>query len=281
MGRHLRGFRSRLSFAPVDCFRMSRDITAAPPIPADQRIAYGADTSQFFDLFLPASKAKPRESAAGLISGLVVMIHGGFWRAKYDLAHVSHLCAALAAAGIATASLEYRRVGNGGGWPATFEDVRAGLAAVRKHFAAAPAVIGHSAGGHLALCLAADPQREETPAMKGVVALAPVADLQLAYALHLSNDAVVHFLGGTPSERPDAYAAADAARHASAIPRTLIHGTHDDVVPIALSQSYVEQRRADRGQLELVELADASHFDLIDPLAPAFKVVLESVLRLV
>ncbi|MDP9268456.1 MAG: alpha/beta fold hydrolase [Acidobacteriota bacterium] len=258
---------------------MSRDITAVPPIPADQRHAYGADVSQFFDLFLPASTpgSKPR----GFAVGFLLMIHGGFWRARYDLTHASHLCAALSAAGIATASLEYRRVGkndgsngNAGGWPASFDDVRAGLAAARQHFAAPPVVVGHSAGGHLALRLAA-----ATSAMKGVVALAPVADLQLAYDLHLSHDAVVGFLGGTPAEKPEAYAAADAARHASAIPRTLIHGTHDDVVPIALSQSFLAQRRADHGPVELVELADAGHLDLIDPQAPAFKIVLQSVLR--
>jgi acetyl esterase/lipase len=251
---------------------MSRDITTASPVPADQRHAYGADPSQFFELFIPKLSfgAKPRGSA--------IMIHGGFWRAKYDLAHASHLCAAFAAAGIATANLEYRRVGNGGGWPATFHDLRAGLAAVRKHFAAAPVAtaLGHSAGGHLALRLAADPDST----LKGVVALAPVADLQLAYELHLSNDAVVEFLGSTPAEKPEAYADADAARHASNIPRALIHGTHDDVVPIALSQSFVAQRRADRGRVELVELADAGHFDLIDPASRAWPVVLDSVGKL-
>jgi acetyl esterase/lipase len=253
---------------------MSRDITAAPPVPAAERYTYGAGPNQFFDLFLPASDPRPRGSAGGS----ALMIHGGFWRAKYDLTHASHLCAALAAAGIATASLEYRRVGNhsDGGWPATFDDVRAGLAAARRRFAGPPVAVGHSAGGHLALRLAAE---STTSDLKAVVALAPVADLRLAYDLHLSNDAVVQFLGGTPAEKAEAYAAADAARHASNIPRTLIHGTLDDVVPVALSQSFLEQRRADRGQVELIELSDAGHFDLIDPQAPAFKIVLESVLR--
>ena len=110
-----------------------------------------------------------------------------------------------------------------------------------------------------------------------VVALAPVADLQLAYTLHLSHDAVVAFIGGTPAQKPDAYAAADAALHASFIQRTLIHGTHDDVVPIALSHSFMEKRRADKGKVKLIELAQANHFDLIDPVSPAWTDVLKTV----
>ncbi|MBI2677861.1 MAG: alpha/beta hydrolase [Candidatus Koribacter versatilis] len=248
---------------------MARDITIATPILATQRLRYGADASQFFDLFLPP----PNSQRADLsVPGFAVMVHGGFWRAKYDLSHASHLCAALAAAGITTANLEYRRAGNGGGWPATLHDLCAALAAARQHFAAAPVVIGHSAGGHLALRLASD-----ATDLKGVVALAPVADLRLAYDLHLSNDAVVEFLGGTPAERPAVYAAADAALHAAGVPRILIHGTHDDVVPIALSHSFIQKRRADGGKVELVELADATHFDLIDPASQAWPTVLTTV----
>src|SRR4051812_31286674 len=248
---------------------MPRDVSTLPPIPADQRVVYGADPSQFFDLFLPLSSSgtKPRAFAA--------MIHGGFWRAKYDLTHASHLCAALAAAGLATANLEYRRVGNGGGWPVTFHDVRAAVSAAAAHFGAAPVLLGHSAGGHLALRLAA-----EVLPLAGVIALAPVADLQLAYALHLSNDAVAEFLGGTPADKPQAYAAADAALHASTIPRVLLHGTHDDVVPLSLSQSFVEKRRADAGGVELHELPNATHMDLIDPQAAAWPTVIGAVERL-
>jgi len=258
---------------------MSRDITAAPPVPADQRHSYGVDASQFFDLFLPHAMAPA--SAAAFASGFAVMIHGGFWRAKYDLAHTSHLCAALAAAGYPCINLEYRRAGSGpgggGGWPTTFNDLQTGLAAARKLFAAAPVVIGHSAGGHLALRLAA-PLAGNTADIRAVLALAPVADLQLAYDLHLSHDAVVEFLGGTPAERPDIYAAADAARHPSRLHRTLIHGTQDAVVPIALSHSYCEKMRAaDSAEVELIELADAGHFDLIDPQSKAWPRVLECV----
>ena len=200
------------------------------------------------------------------------MLHGGFWRAKYDLTHASHLCAALAATGITTANLEYRRVGNGGGWPATFDDILAGVQNVTEAFGEPPLVIGHSAGGHLALLLAA-----HSPALKAVLALAPVADLQLAYALHLSNNAVADFLGGTPVQAPAAYTAADPVLHSAAVRRVLLHGTDDDVVPLALSKSFLEKRRADTGTVELIELPKAGHMDLIDPESPAWETVLDSV----
>src|SRR5271165_3901127 len=133
---------------------MSDDILTLKPPPADARIAYGSDPNQFLDLRIPAKKTK--------LFPLVINIHGGFWRAKYDLEHAGHLCAALTAAGLATANLEYRRVGNdGGGWPGTFADIRLAYRFLVQntaghHFNARKIVVmGHSAGGQLALCLAA------------------------------------------------------------------------------------------------------------------------------
>src|SRR5215468_11018924 len=96
---------------------MSDDILSRQPPPADRRLSYGSDPNQFIDLRLPAGERKP--------TPLVINIHGGFWRAKYNLDHAGHLCAALTAKGLATANLEYRRVGNdGGAWPGTFSDIR-------------------------------------------------------------------------------------------------------------------------------------------------------------
>src|SRR5579864_3163097 len=138
-------------------------LTLAPP-PADARVAYGSDGNQFLDLRLPSAKtasAGPRP--------LVVNIHGGFWRARYDLDHAGHLCAALTAKGLATANLEYRRVGNaGGGWPGTFEDIRSAyqflIQNAQKHNFDPQKIVmmGHSAGGQLALCLAAHEPRVMT-----------------------------------------------------------------------------------------------------------------------
>ena len=167
---------------------MPDDILSLAPPPADQRFAYGSDPNQFIDLRLPS---KPKTHA----SPLVINIHGGFWRAKYTLNHAGHLCAALTAKGLATANVEYRRVGNeGGAWPGTFADVRSAHQALRQRAASfrldlnRVLVMGHSAGGQLALCLAA-----HEPSVKAVVSLAGVVDLRRAYELHLSNDAAVEF----------------------------------------------------------------------------------------
>jgi acetyl esterase/lipase len=171
----------------------AEDILTLPPPPADARLAYGTGQLQFGDLRLPKSKSP---------FPVVMNIHGGYWRAKYDLAHAGHLCAALTAKGLATWNLEYRRVGNdGGGWPGTFEDIVNGfrflpqLAQRYNLDSARILVMGHSAGGQLALCLAG-----HQPSVKRVLSLAGVADLQRAWEEHLSNDAVAEFLGGKPKD---------------------------------------------------------------------------------
>ncbi len=156
-------------------------------------MAYGSDRNQFADLRFPAGHGP---------HPLAICIHGGFWRARYDLEYCGHLCAALTAKGVATANLEYRRVGNaGGGWPGSFADIRSAYqfltqkAPQYKFDGHRVIVLGHSAGGQLALCLAA-----HEAGIAGAVSLAGVVDLQRAYQLHLSYDAVVEFLGGRPTE---------------------------------------------------------------------------------
>ncbi len=247
---------------------MPRNVTEIPPVPADDRVRYGDDPNHFFDLW----------NSAGTPRGAAIMIHGGFWRARYDLAHASHLCAALATNGLSVANLEYRRVGNpGGGWPGTFNDIIAGVRIAVSHLGhpEKTVVLGHSAGGHLALRLASEPLP-----IRGVVPLAPAADLRLAYDLHLSDDAVVEFLGGTPAQVPATYAEACPMRHTPLVPCTLLHGTSDEVVPISLSQSYVQKKKADEKLVSLQSIPDTGHFELIDPESPAFALVLASVLEL-
>ncbi len=257
---------------------MSDDILTLALPPADARLAYGSNPNQFFDLRLPKTKG-PHPT--------VINIHGGFWRAKYNLDHASHLCAALTAKGMATANVEYRRVGNeGGGWPNTFADIRGAYQFLRQdgrqHSLDAQkfVVMGHSAGGQLALCLSA-----HEPSLTRVVSLAGVADLRRAYRLHLSNDAVVEFLHGTPAEVPDHYREADPMQLSVSQGRQwLIHGVADDVVPVAFSRDYVsaKQKRSgkDRENVHLLEIPAAGHFDLIDPRTQAWKQVEETVRRL-
>ena len=250
------------------------DILSLAPPKADVRVAYGGDEDQFVDLRLPKGKAP---------HALAISLHGGFWRAKYDLGYAGHMCAALTAKGIATANVEYRRVGNvGGGWPGTFADVRAAYQfllqkAVQYQFDVQRVmVMGHSAGGQLAMCLAA---REM--GVKAVISLAGVLDLQRAYALHLSHDAVVEFLGGTPAEVGDHYREADPMKLKIATRQLLVHGAVDDTVPLAFSRDYVGAKQTMKENVSLVEIAGAGHFDVVDPRSGAWKdverVVMEAV----
>ena len=257
---------------------MSEDILSRQPPPADLRVKYGPDANQFIDLRLPA-KGKPHP--------LVINIHGGFWRAKYGLDHAGHLCAALTAKGFATANLEYRRVGNeGGAWPGTFADIRSAyqflIQNARNHNfdARRVVVMGHSAGGQLALCLAA-----HEPSVVGVISLAGVVNLQQAYQLHLSHDAVVEFLGGKPADVPDHYREADPMQLSILQARQwLIHGSTDDTVPPAFSRDYVDLKKKRSGKekedVHLLEIRGADHFDLIDPKSAAWPQVEQIALEL-
>jgi acetyl esterase/lipase len=222
-----------------------------PAPPADKRLAYGDHPSQFVDFRYPVG------GSSGL---LAIYIHGGFWRARIDLAHSGHTCAAIAAAGHISASIEYRRAGeDGGGWPETLDDARRAVRFVREQCGPLPTVvIGHSAGGHLALCLAA-----EIADLRRVVALGPVANPRRAWELNLGTGAAVEFFGGGADEFPDRY---EMPR--PICPVVLIHGTSDDVVPIEISRSYQGGR--------LIEIPGGDHFDPIDPQTAAFQEVLQA-----
>jgi acetyl esterase/lipase len=250
------------------------DILSLAAPKADARVAYGSDENQFVDLRLPQQKGP---------HALAIVIHGGYWRARYDLEYAGHLCAALTAKGIATANLEYLRVGNaGGGWPGTFSDIRAGYQfltqnARKYNFDTRRIVaIGHSAGGPLGWGLAA----QET-GVKAVISLAGVVDLQRAYEFHLSNDAVVEFLGGTPAEVVDHYREADPMKLAIGARQWLVHGAADDVVPPAFSRNYVSAKQKMKEDARLVEIAGSGHFELVDPRSGAWRdverVVMEAV----
>lgn len=254
----------------------SDDILELPPPPADARISYGTDRYQFGEVRIPKGKGP---------FPVVMNIHGGFWRAAYDLSHAGHLCAALTAKGMITWNVEYRRVGNpGGGWPGTFEDIRSAYRYVpqlAKRYSVdvnKVVVMGHSAGGQLALCLAA-----HESSVKRVVSLAGVVDLQKAYELHLSNDAVVAFMGGKPSEVPEHYAEADPMKLSIAHSTTqwLIHGAADDVVPCYLSRNYAQTKQQAGADVHYLEISTAGHFELIDPRSRAWPKVADTVLHLI
>jgi acetyl esterase/lipase len=243
-------------------------IQQKPPDP-DLRLPYGQDPNQFVDVRFPVGKGP---------HPIVFFIHGGYWRAKYDLTYAGHLCHALKKIGVATWNIEYRRVGNpGGGWPGTFEDIRSAYHALREHKNDSIAhldlkklcVAGHSAGGHLALCLAAF-----EPSVTHVLSLAGVLDLRRAWELHLSNDAAAAFLGGSPTEVPDHYReASPAERSIPQAAQKLIHGTTDDSVPYEISQSYAAKKKKIGEHVDLITLQNIGHFEIVDPGSSVWKQV--------
>ena len=239
----------------------SEDILSQQPPEPDLRLNYGTDPNQFVDVRLPAGKVP---------HPVVFFIHGGFWRARYDLIHAGHLCHALKNAGVATWNVEYRRVGNpGGGWPGSFEDIRSAYHALIRQSKDNGAefdlsrvcVAGHSAGAQLATCLAA-----HEPSVTRVLSLAGVLDLRPVWDLHLSNDAVAEFLGGSPTEVPNHYR--DASPVQLNIPRAtqkIVHGTEDMDVPYEISRSYTEYKQKSGEHVELVTLPKTGHYELVDP----------------
>ncbi|PJJ02920.1 alpha/beta hydrolase family protein [Streptomyces sp. 2333.5] len=225
------------------------------PVAPDRTVAYGPHPDQLVDLYVP--RAGGGAPAPG---PLVVLLHGGFWRAAYDRRHLSPLAAELAGQGVPVALAEYRRVGAGGGAPQTFEDV---AAAVEAAAAAVPGpgetvLVGHSAGGHLALLAAARPG---TPVTR-VIAVSPVADLARAHELGLSDGAVAALLGAGPG-LPQRLAAADPARRPPpGIPVTILHGTDDRDVPLDVSRRYAAVSPA---TTELRELPGVGHYAPVTP----------------
>lgn len=252
---------------------MSQSVHELMPPPVDQRISYGVGPFHFADLRFP-NTGKPWP--------VVINIHGGFWRSRYDLKHAGHLCAGLAKAGVATFNIEYRRVGNpGGGWSGSLEDVREAFRFVSRQGQALGfdldrlVVMGHSAGGQLAVALSA-----YDPEVKFVVSLAGVLDLHRAYDLHLSDDAVVGFLRGTPSQVPESYRQASPMELIVKARQTIITGSDDDVVPPNFSRDYVARKKPLSEPVELIEIPGANHDDVIDPRSAAFPVITQAIEKL-
>lgn len=237
--------------------------------------AYGQHVDQVAELYLPSGEV-PRQGWP-----VVALIHGGFWRERYGRDLLAPLAQDLARQGLAAWNLEFRRVEGAGGWPATFEDVAAGL----DHLAA-PAlpldasrliVVGHSAGGHLALWAAgramlppSAPGADPRVVPSGVVGLAPIADLLACHAAGLSDGAAQQLLGGDPDEVTDRWELADPMRTVGhGVPMLLVHGLHDTDVPVSFSRDYAEASRVAGCPLELVTPA-SDHMTLIDPAAPSW-----------
>jgi acetyl esterase/lipase len=230
---------------------MSEDwsVLSRPAPGPDEVIRYGELDEHVIDLW---------QAHTGSEHPLVVIVHGGFWRPEYDRIHTRPQANALREAGYDVASIEYRR--NPGDPDAMVSDVKAALAVFDRPMV----IIGHSAGGHLVLWAAA---AARLSTLRGTIALAPVADLMLAERLALDTDAVTAFLGASADQRPDLDPAVLASPDTPVI---IVHGRADEIVPISVAQSYVDQHPTTR----LVLLDGVAHFALIDPLSSAWAAIL-------
>jgi len=264
----------------------SRGILIRQAPAADHRIAYGKDEFQFGELRLPKT-AGPHPVA--------IVIHGGCWMSQYGLGYMGHVSTALAEAGIATWNIEYRRVGNaGGGWPGSFEDA-ARAADYLREIAGKYSLdlnrvtaVGHSAGGHLALLLAArqrfpknSPLYSANPLpLRGIVSLAGITDLRKTGTA--CDREVIQFAGGEAQQKAAIY---DQASPIQLLPigvtQKIIQGGADNIIPMAMATEYVEAAKKKNDAVELIALKDADHFQLVDPKSPAWSAVQEAVLALV
>ncbi len=260
-------------------------VTPAALSPAGvRRIAYGSHPSQFGELTMPTGD--------GPVRGVAVVVHGGFWRQAYGLDLGRPLAADLVAAGLAAWNVEYRRVGENGGWPATFDDAAAVLDLLAGPVQEAAGgrlpldrvvAVGHSAGGHLVGWLAARPGlppgapgASPVVRLRGAVSQAGVLDLVDASQQGVGSGAVEDLMGGTPAAVPDRYAlGSPIARVPIGVPVTCVHGTDDDTVPIRQSQRFTE---ASGDQLIAVQGAD--HFAMIDTTTEAWRACRGAVDRL-
>ncbi|WP_317444532.1 alpha/beta hydrolase [Streptomyces collinus] len=280
---------------------------AHPPVDPDATAAYGDHPDQVIDFYVPRTDTP--------LAPLVVVLHGGAWRAPYDRRHVTPFADFLARRGFAVANVEYRRGGEpqipaqntgseggaapaplAGRWPDTFDDVAAAMDALpalaRELLPRADqrrtVLTGHSAGGHLALWAAARhvlpagaPWRLDGPApLRGVVALAPIADLAVAEKLDVCGNASLQLLGGQDRFAERQPYADPALLLPTGIATTLVQGRADLDVPQAVAEAYADAAAKAGEVVGLTLLEDVGHFPLIDPAADACAVVAEEIAQL-
>ncbi len=250
--------------------------------PVQERLTYGTDPAQFGVLSLPNDDGGPWPVA--------VVIHGGFWRARYDVTLGEPLAADLSRRGFAAWNIEYRRVGNGGGWPTTLGDVAAAVDLLGSVGQAAAAGrldltrvvgLGHSAGGHLAAWLAGrvrlnDPFGPPAVALSGVVTQAGVLDLERASTDRLGDGAAEAFMGD-PQRHTDWLTASPIRLLPFGVPIRCVHGDADDTVPIGQSREFVSAARAAGDDAELITVPGGDHFGVITPGDAGWSVCVEAV----
>lgn len=259
------------------------DYKRLPVEPGDYRHPYGRDRYQFADLFLPPTPGP---------YPVLVLVHGGCWRAEHGLEPIGQLARAAAERGIAVWNIEYRRLGNGGGWPATLHDVGAAVdhlraVALRRNLDLSRVVAaGHSAGGHLALWLAGrrrlpvhSPLFMPNPlALRGVISLAGIPDLALAIDEGICGTAAGELISGRPQQQAQRIAeASPRALTPLGIPHLHIHGEQDAIVPLASVLRYATFALEAGDPATLLALPETGHFELVDARTAAAEAFLRAV----
>ncbi len=257
-------------YAPMDWAA----VQALPKPSALPRLRYGVEDQQFGELRLPPGVPGPFP--------VVVLIHGGCWQSGYDYDYVRPLAEALSTLGVATWTIEYRRLGNGGGWPETFRDVAHATDHLRVLAQNYPlnlkkvAAVGHSAGGQLALWLASRARIDQGDALyvrnplklQAVIGLAAITDLE-SYRIGPADSchaAVEPLLGGTPAEQPQRYArVSPIALLPLGVPQWFVHGRLDPIVADATVLRYSERARANGDRVTLGVTSNAGHFEPVVP----------------
>lgn len=248
-------------------------------------IPYGDHPSQFGVLRMPDLPGP---------SPVVVTIHGGFWQSKYGLEENTPLDEDLTRRGYATWNIEYRRVGeDGGGWSGTLRDVIDAvnhLIQLQERFQldlSRVVILGHSAGGHLALWLASRYNKKTDGIgntllipIRSVISLAGVLDLKKMWEIHEErgmSSPVASFIGGSPQEVPERYRLASPIELLPLnVEQILIHGELDRHVPVDLSIEYHCKAIEQGDKVRLVVLPEVEHFMVIDPSSSAWESVIDS-----
>ena len=285
LDRHLPRRSLGLAFAFVFLFACAGPEASRPPEPATSssstggaatgpvRHSYGSDPAQFGDLRLPTGPGP---------FPVLVVLHGGCWLDLYGKSLMDGMSESLTKAGFATWNVEYRRVGSPGfAYPVTLTDVGLAVDALRD---LAPAhsldlgkvfTVGHSAGGHLAVWVAARPKLPAGNALRGAdplpvagaVSLAGILDLGESLELDVCGDAAAKLLQGTPTEVPARYAeASPRALLPIGVRQILVHGDADGIVPLVMSTHYLDAAKAaGEKDVTLQAIAGGDHFDMIEP----------------
>ena len=256
------------------------DYVTLPVSEADHQFSYGPDESQFGDVFLPAQQ---HQSASALL-----LLHGGCWQHAFGLAPLAQLARALTDLGVVVCNLEYRRIGGGGGWPSTFQDVLNGgeaFLALAEQLQFDPqrlVVAGHSAGGHLALWmggrwrLATDSDIRGVHAVqpRAIVSLAGIGDLVGALSGGICRGAPAELLGGSDAVHPERYAqASPKALLPLMAPHWHIVGAHDALVPALHVRQFVTNAQAAGDRVALTEIDNAGHFEIVTATSHAWPAV--------